>query len=74
MRAVSLHRDVLVVTSAVLQVNCVIVRGPVAGAMGMVERSAPEGRDGSGKSCVEQESPVRVIEPGGEGVPPPRSS
>ena len=27
MRAVSLHRDVLVVTSAVLQVNCVIVRG-----------------------------------------------
>ncbi len=29
MRAVSLHRDVLVATSAVLQVNCVIVRGPV---------------------------------------------
>jgi glyoxylase-like metal-dependent hydrolase (beta-lactamase superfamily II) len=28
-RAVSLHRDVLVATSAVLQVNCVIVRGPV---------------------------------------------
>jgi glyoxylase-like metal-dependent hydrolase (beta-lactamase superfamily II) len=28
-RAVSLHPDVLVVTSAVLQVNCVIVRGPV---------------------------------------------
>jgi glyoxylase-like metal-dependent hydrolase (beta-lactamase superfamily II) len=31
-RAVSLHRDVLVVTSAVLQVNCVIVRGAVTGA------------------------------------------
>jgi len=30
-RAVSLHRDVLVATSAVLQVNCVIVRGVVAG-------------------------------------------
>jgi glyoxylase-like metal-dependent hydrolase (beta-lactamase superfamily II) len=30
-RAVSLHRDVLVATSAVLQVNCVIVRGAVAG-------------------------------------------
>jgi glyoxylase-like metal-dependent hydrolase (beta-lactamase superfamily II) len=30
MRAVSLHRDVIVVTSALLQVNCVIVRGPVA--------------------------------------------
>jgi glyoxylase-like metal-dependent hydrolase (beta-lactamase superfamily II) len=28
-RAVSLHRDVLVVTSALLQVNCVIVRGGV---------------------------------------------
>jgi glyoxylase-like metal-dependent hydrolase (beta-lactamase superfamily II) len=28
-RAVSLHRDVLVATSAVLQVNCVVVRGPV---------------------------------------------
>ncbi len=36
MRAVSLHRDVLVVTSALLQVNCVIVRGPV-------EDVAPEG-------------------------------
>jgi glyoxylase-like metal-dependent hydrolase (beta-lactamase superfamily II) len=30
-RAVSLHCDVLVATSAVLQVNCVIVRGTVAG-------------------------------------------
>jgi glyoxylase-like metal-dependent hydrolase (beta-lactamase superfamily II) len=30
-RAVSLHRDVLVVTSALLQVNCVIVRGTVEG-------------------------------------------
>lgn len=31
MRAVSLHPDVIVVTSAVLQVNCVIVRGGVDG-------------------------------------------
>lgn len=31
MRAVALHADVLVATSAVLQVNCVIVRGPVEG-------------------------------------------
>jgi glyoxylase-like metal-dependent hydrolase (beta-lactamase superfamily II) len=30
-RAVALHADVLVATSAVLQVNCVIVRGPVDG-------------------------------------------
>jgi glyoxylase-like metal-dependent hydrolase (beta-lactamase superfamily II) len=28
MRAVSLHRDVIVVTSALLQANCTIVRGP----------------------------------------------
>ncbi len=30
MRAISLHRDVIVVTSAILQVNCVIVRGAPA--------------------------------------------
>jgi len=30
MRAISLHHDVIVVTSAVLQVNCVIVRGAAA--------------------------------------------
>jgi glyoxylase-like metal-dependent hydrolase (beta-lactamase superfamily II) len=30
-RAIALHADVLVATSAVLQVNCVIVRGPVDG-------------------------------------------
>jgi glyoxylase-like metal-dependent hydrolase (beta-lactamase superfamily II) len=30
MRAISLHRDVVVVTSAVLRVNCVIVRGAAA--------------------------------------------
>ena len=34
MRAVSLHPDVIAVTSAVLSVNCVIVRGTVAGAQG----------------------------------------
>jgi len=33
-RAVSLHPDVISVTSAVLSVNCVIVRGAVAGAQG----------------------------------------
>jgi glyoxylase-like metal-dependent hydrolase (beta-lactamase superfamily II) len=30
-RALALHADVLVATSAILQVNCVIVRGPVEG-------------------------------------------
>jgi glyoxylase-like metal-dependent hydrolase (beta-lactamase superfamily II) len=32
MRAVSLHRDVLLVTSAIFQANCLIVRGNVVGA------------------------------------------
>jgi glyoxylase-like metal-dependent hydrolase (beta-lactamase superfamily II) len=47
-RAVSLHRDVLVVTSALLQVNCVVVRGTVAGA---------EGGDSAGETFV-IDSPV----------------
>lgn len=34
MRAIALHPDVLVVTSALLQVNCVIVRGGVEGTEG----------------------------------------
>jgi glyoxylase-like metal-dependent hydrolase (beta-lactamase superfamily II) len=45
-RAVSLHRDVLVATSALLQVNCVIVRGPVAGddeILASEQADAPEG-------------------------------
>lgn len=51
MRAVSLHRDVLVVTSALLQLNCVIVRGqgdesgaaaqPVGGPAGPGEAGRP---------------------------------
>lgn len=48
MRAVSLHRDVIAVTSAVLHVNCVIVRGTVGGA---------EGDDGAGETFV-IDSPV----------------
>jgi glyoxylase-like metal-dependent hydrolase (beta-lactamase superfamily II) len=46
-RAVSLHRDVLLVTSALLQINCVIVRGalePGAGAQaGGAATAAAEG-------------------------------
>jgi glyoxylase-like metal-dependent hydrolase (beta-lactamase superfamily II) len=47
-RAVSLHRDVLVVTSAVLHVNCVIVRGAggeeeASGVAGETERAAGSG-------------------------------
>jgi glyoxylase-like metal-dependent hydrolase (beta-lactamase superfamily II) len=51
-RAVSLHPDVLVVSSALLRANCVIVRGSLAGD------------DAPG---AEQESPVQVIEPGSQG-------
>jgi glyoxylase-like metal-dependent hydrolase (beta-lactamase superfamily II) len=56
MRAVSLHRDVIVVTSALLQVNCVIVRGPV---------SAPvsEAEDQQRARATPAEQPVAVIAP-----------
>jgi glyoxylase-like metal-dependent hydrolase (beta-lactamase superfamily II) len=37
MRAISLHRDVIVVTSAILRVNCVIVRGAAGEAAGAAE-------------------------------------
>jgi len=40
MRVISLHPDVLVVTSAVLQVNCVIVRGGIPGG-----REGPPGAE-----------------------------
>lgn len=63
MRAVSLHRDVLVVTSALLQVNCVIVRG--AGgekdASGGQARAAGVGSAGGGGQAGETfviDSPV----------------
>jgi glyoxylase-like metal-dependent hydrolase (beta-lactamase superfamily II) len=45
-RAVSLHRDVIVVTSAVLHVNCVIVRGAVGEGGGVAEGAAAEGSSG----------------------------
>jgi glyoxylase-like metal-dependent hydrolase (beta-lactamase superfamily II) len=45
MRAVSLHRDVLVVTSALLQVNCVVIRGNVDG-----DASRPAGPESASSS------------------------
>ena len=47
MRAVSLHRDVIVVTSVLLQVNCVIVRGGVG-----------EGAEGADGEVFVIDSPV----------------
>ena len=41
MRAISLHRDVIVVTSRLLQTNCTIVRGPIS-----ADRQAGEGAAG----------------------------
>ncbi|HEV3035972.1 MAG TPA: MBL fold metallo-hydrolase [Solirubrobacteraceae bacterium] len=55
MRAVSLHRDVIVVTSALLQVNCVIVRG---GGDDTGERVA----GGAGASVGAAEGEVFVID------------
>ncbi len=43
MRAIALHPDVLVVTSAILQVNCVIVRGAPARPAGPADDSEPAG-------------------------------
>ncbi len=65
MRALALHADVLVATSAVLQVNCVIVRGAVRGLDADGQRSEPAALDAG----TEQENPVRVIEPGVEASP-----
>ncbi|MGH2864386.1 MAG: MBL fold metallo-hydrolase [Solirubrobacteraceae bacterium] len=52
MRAVSLHPDVITVTSAVLSVNCVIVRGALAGA-----GAGGEHGEGAGETFV-IDSPV----------------
>jgi glyoxylase-like metal-dependent hydrolase (beta-lactamase superfamily II) len=54
MKAISLHRDVLVVTSQVLQVNCTIIRGPVAESIGP---ATPGAEPGAGETFV-VDSPV----------------
>jgi glyoxylase-like metal-dependent hydrolase (beta-lactamase superfamily II) len=55
-RALALHPDVLVVTSALLQVNCVIVRG----------RFGEETRVADETGFEEEPGVLEVIEPGGE--------
>jgi glyoxylase-like metal-dependent hydrolase (beta-lactamase superfamily II) len=52
MRAVSLHPDVVVVTSAVLHVNCVIVRGAGGG-----EREGLDGEGQAGEGAREETEP-----------------
>jgi glyoxylase-like metal-dependent hydrolase (beta-lactamase superfamily II) len=49
MRAISLHRDVIVVTSAILRVNCVIVRGSAAEQ----EEAAGGEQPGAGEQTAE---------------------
>jgi glyoxylase-like metal-dependent hydrolase (beta-lactamase superfamily II) len=66
-RALALHPDVLVVSSALLQVNCVIVRGTLDATDGHGAQGAGSAEDGGA------ENPVRVIEPGavaGSGAAP----
>ncbi len=66
MRAVSLHRDVLLVTSALLQVNCVIVRGPVESGeaesaenpVRVIEPGGVPGAAGAGAETFVIDSPV----------------
>jgi glyoxylase-like metal-dependent hydrolase (beta-lactamase superfamily II) len=57
MRAVSLHRDVILVTSALLHANCMIIRGPVA-------ESAGEPEPASRRPEPAAEQPITVIAPG----------
>jgi glyoxylase-like metal-dependent hydrolase (beta-lactamase superfamily II) len=66
-RAIALHADVLVASSAVLQVNCVIVRGSVARGDAGGGDADGHGSPAAGRDA-EMENPVRVIEPGGETV------
>jgi glyoxylase-like metal-dependent hydrolase (beta-lactamase superfamily II) len=54
MRAIALHADVLLVTSAVLQVNCVIVRGGLEGA----EHAARRGDNAAVGETFVIDSPV----------------
>ncbi len=67
MRAISLHRDVIVVTSAILRVNCVIVRGaageqadPLAGEP--TAEAAAESAAGESAAGAEQPGETFVID------------
>jgi len=56
-RAVSLHRDVIVVTSAVLQVNCIVVRGTAGEGPAGGETARKDDAAGAGETFV-IDSPV----------------
>jgi glyoxylase-like metal-dependent hydrolase (beta-lactamase superfamily II) len=68
MRALSLHRDVIVVTSALLHLNSVIVRGELAGGGGAEGAEEREGARGGG------DGPERGAEERGGGDGPERGA
>jgi glyoxylase-like metal-dependent hydrolase (beta-lactamase superfamily II) len=63
-RAVSLHRDVLLVTSAVLHLNCVLVRSPPAEAASTAPAAAGEegARTGAGAEVRDARGETFVID------------
>jgi len=61
-RAVSLHRDVLVVTSALLHVNCVIVRGAVGEGGGAAGGPAAGGSVGEAAEASSRPGETFVID------------
>ncbi len=58
MRAISLHRDVIVVTSALLQVNCVVVRGAAG------EQAGDSPGEPAEQTATEPEPGARAEQPG----------
>jgi glyoxylase-like metal-dependent hydrolase (beta-lactamase superfamily II) len=61
MRAISLHRDVIVVTSAILRVNCVIVRG-AAGEQADAPAGQPATEAGAESAAAEQSGETFLID------------
>ncbi|HXP36267.1 MAG TPA: MBL fold metallo-hydrolase [Solirubrobacteraceae bacterium] len=65
MRAVSLHRDVIVVTSQLLQAHCTVVRGPAASVVPPRGAGLSVTTHGPGAGPAGGGGPAREGEPGG---------
>ena len=65
MRAVSLHGDVIVVTSRLLHLNCTIIRGAVSTDGAAVQGEAPAGAAEAARAAVGGGPVLSVIPPGG---------